>query len=501
MADAILGYEQAAEQVAEALARFELAQWQRPDLARSASEILRRRRRLLTGRTASKVLAAAQDASGGEPERARRARQLSGFLLECRLRERLSGHLSRIAAIEVKEMVRARGDQVPFGSLRGRLAGEPDRELRIALRDAADGLLAGKVNSHLIDALDERARECSDLGFDDPSKAWGWLNGVETGRLERQCRELLDATASRYRELLDAAAEGEGLDPGQLHPADLPRLTRCDFWDEGLSAERLSGTYAATMAGLGIDIWQQEAIRLDIDPDGELDRAFCIGTEIPGKVHLVMSPSGGWNDYFSLMHEAGHAQHLAGTSAELDFPARMLGDRSVGEGWASLLDRLTGEPEWLVERTGVRDPAPFTAQSLFNRMLMLRRYCALTLFELEQAREWGGHDRLERRARFAELLTDAVGVPASPDGWLYQPSTWFYSAAYVRGWMLAAHWRGHLRDRFGPSWFGEREAGEWLRSGWLEGQRLNAEELLKKTIGAELTTQPLLDDLLGADRG
>ena len=52
-----------------------------------------------------------------------------------------------------------------------------------------------------------------------------------------------------------------------------------------------------------------------------------------------------------------------------------------------------------------------------------------------------------------------------------------------------------LRERFGPAWFDEPEAGETLRGLWSGGQRLDADELLAEITGEELDFGAMLGEL------
>src|SRR5206468_2298558 len=62
----------------------------------------------------------------------------------------------------------------------------------------------------------------------------------------------------------------------------------------------------------------------------------------------------------------------------------------------------------------------------------------------------------------------------------------FYVTEYLRSWAFEAQLRAHLRERFGNTWFAKREAGSLLRELWSEGQRINADEILKEVTGAQL---------------
>src|SRR5438477_11391526 len=62
----------------------------------------------------------------------------------------------------------------------------------------------------------------------------------------------------------------------------------------------------------------------------------------------------------------------------------------------------------------------------------------------------------------------------------------FSVTEYLRSWSLVAQLRAHLCECVGYTWFSKREAGSLLRELWSEGQRINADELLKDVTGAEL---------------
>jgi hypothetical protein len=198
----------------------------------------------------------------------------------------------------------------------------------------------------------------------------------------------------------------------------------------------------------------------------------------------VIAPTGGRDDYGSLFHEGGHTEHYANTAADLQFEFRQLGDNSVTESFAFLLEHLVSDPAWLEERLGIGDSEAAVEHARAFRLVMLRRYSAKLAYELELH---GPSGRLaEMPGRYAERLGRAVRVPWPRASWLADVDDGFYAACYLRAWALETHWRAALRERFGERWFASPEAGAWLRGLWRHGQRLNADELLAETLGEEL---------------
>src|SRR5262249_14003563 len=100
-----------------------------------------------------------------------------------------------------------------------------------------------------------------------------------------------------------------------------------------------------------IDVRGQANVELDIEQrEKKSPRAFCAPIEVPGRVMLVIQPIGGADDWRALFHEAGHTEHFANTSPDLPVESKRMGDNAVTEGWAFLLEHLTGYPPWLEPR-------------------------------------------------------------------------------------------------------------------------------------------------------
>jgi hypothetical protein len=247
----------------------------------------------------------------------------------------------------------------------------------------------------------------------------------------------------------------------------------------------------ATLADLGIDLGAQKNVHLDLEErPNKTPRAFCAPIEVPGKVMLVIQPIGGPDDWRALFHEAGHTEHYAHTSADLSMEDRRLGDNAVTEGWAMLLQDLVDEPAWLARRLDVPRPAEFAAEGAAGLLYFVRRYSAKLLYELEFH---AADDLAEFAPRYVELLADALKIEPSPTDFLGDIDSGFYCTSYLRSWAFEAQVRAFLREKFGSAWFTRRDAGSLLRELWSEGQRMNADELLKELTGATIEMEAVAD--------
>jgi hypothetical protein len=256
-------------------------------------------------------------------------------------------------------------------------------------------------------------------------------------------------------------------------------------------------SFAETVAGLGIDLAAQRNVHLDTAArPSKSPRAFCAAVRVPAEIHLVVPRVGGRDDYAALFHEGGHTEHYANCDVELAFEFRQLGDNSVTESFAFLLEHLTEDGEWLSTTLGVEEPEAVASHARAAKLLMLRRYAAKIVYELELHTD--DADLAAMPARYAELLGGFTRIDWPRTSWLTDVDEGFYCACYLRAWALEARWRAHLRERFGLRWFAEPEAGEWLIGLWREGQRLSADELLAGTLGEELDLRALAAEF-GAD--
>ena len=265
---------------------------------------------------------------------------------------------------------------------------------------------------------------------------------------------------------------------------DVPRVFRASEWDQGFPGDRMVAALEWTLDGLGIDLRSQENVHLDLEPRPKKSpRAFCAPIEVPERVMLVIKPIGGPDDWHAFFHEAGHAEHFAHVSPDLPVEFRRLGDNSVTEGWAMLLEHLINDTAWLSRRLDFAGLDDFAREAAVGLLYFVRRYSAKLLYEIELH----GDVELEAMpARYVEWLREATKIEPSPADFLADVDAGFYASCYLRAWALHAQLRSFLREEFGRAWFTRPEAGSLLKELWSEGQRLTAAELLDQVAGARL---------------
>jgi len=388
------------------------------------------------------------------------------------------------------------GTRLGFREAATALANEPDADRRAQIEAARLELLERELRG-LYGELIERQHACArELGWNSYREMCSDCKALDLDALHAQTQSF----SVRTRRLYPATVEPElerslGFGLANLRRSDLPRFFRAQEQDTAFPVEQLLASFEETMSGLGIDVRNQEGVVLDLEPRPKKSpRAFCAPVQTPGEVYLMLTPVGGREDFSVFFHEAGHTEHAAHVDPALPFEFRYLGDNAVTEAYAFLLQHLTENAEWLRRRLGIGDSEQLIAYARAQRLMYLRRYCAKLAYELEL------HGPQARAApaladRYGELLGEAVQIEWPKQTFLEDVDPGFYCACYLRAWTLETHLRAHLRERFGPAWFEEPEAGTVLRNLWREGQRLTPEELLAELSGESLDFGVLLDDL------
>jgi hypothetical protein len=374
-------------------------------------------------------------------------------------------------------------------------ANEDDPELRARIEEARLEVLDAELNPlhvEITTCSHELARE---LGWPSYRAMSEELKALDLAALEVQTRRFSEATASSYPGQLDAQLREQiGLTFDTLRRSDLPHFFRAPGYDALFPEERLLAAFEETLTGLGIDVHRQPNVHLDTDQRPQKSpRAFCSPVHVPNEVYLVIPRTGGRDDFSALFHEGGHTEHYANVDVSMPFEFRHLGDNSVTEGFAFLLEHLIEDPTWLRSVMGVEDAEGYFSYSRVNKLVFLRRYASKLRYEIELH---AGEQPLDAMPQlYAGLLSDAVGVDWPVETYLSDVDPGYYVANYLRAWAFETHLRRILRERFGEDWFRHAEAGDLLRSIWREGQRLDADELLAQVTGEQLDFGVMLGEV------
>jgi hypothetical protein len=431
------------------------------------------------------------NAIGAAVDGDRRVRELWKFACQGYLGNLTREHAERAAETEADLTATVDGDEIPYRMIRPTIANEPDRDKRKRLELARNALTEEHLLPIQLDAVAVEQQAVRDLGAPNYAELHRRL-GFELDELAGRARAFLDETEAMFEQAADRLFRDRvGLGLTEANRWDVARIFRAPEWDTAFPADGMLPALEATLADLGIDLRGQANVELDVEKrEKKTPRAFCAPIEVPERVVLVIQPIGGVDDWRALFHEAGHTEHYAHTSAELPVEDRRLGDFAVTEGWAMLLEHLVQDAAWLNRRLDVPRPGDFVAEGATTLLYLVRRYCAKLLYEIELHQ---AEDVVPLRKRYVEFLADALKIEPSETDYLGDVDAGFYVTEYVRAWAFEAQLKRFFREKFGSTWFAQRSAGSLLRELWSEGQRLNADELLKELTSAEIELEAVAE--------
>jgi len=415
------------------------------------------------------------EAKHAEGDERRRREFLAALVGELLAGQRTKELVDERNALEAAAEVTYPWGREPYRQSAVTLANEPDRERRRAMA-AAQRVVVEQLTPIARGIIERHHETARDLEFDGYTRAIEQVGRLDLSAVHIASTSFLGETEAVYRREMEGAVS-ERLDQrlDETDKCDVGYLWRAPEFDAMFPADRLVVTAERAVRTLGLDIYAQGHVHLDIERrPTKTPRAFCAAIEVPQRVILVITPSGGQGDWHAFFHELGHALHFGYAAADLDFEFRRLGDNSVTEAFAFLLEHLLLDPEFLGEYLPDGPGERYLRFAYRNLLYMLRRYCAKLDYELV-LHESPSDDN--HAAAYAEKLGGATLVCYDPAHYLVDVDPAYYCARYLRAWFFEAGLAAHLAKEHGPRWFTERAAGDFLRELWSQGQRLRLDEL------------------------
>ena len=382
-----------------------------------------------------------------------------------------------VSNLEATATVMVNGTAVPYRQVAGLISNERAQSKREILYRAAD-LVLDTLNAVLAHTEEESVHLSGKLGYKSYTAMVEDLRGYSITGLQPLAEEVLASTDSLYKGLLKEMLASElGLLPGSFHRFDVGPLFRNPKFDRYFPSSSMMDVVASTYEGLGIDLRAEQNLRVDAENrSGKNPRAVCFPISVPDDVRLSIKPIGGVDDYAALFHEMGHAQHYANTK-EHAFEFKYTGEPTVTESFAFLSEYLLANQAWLRLNSKMPTPAlkEYARMAAFQRLYMVRRYCAKILYELQL--HAGTNNAPTVYAQLQARASGYISVPSDEKRYLIDVDPLFYTASYVRAWFLEAQLNAKLTHDFGTNWFENPAAGITVRSLWQNGDRLNGEEL------------------------
>lgn len=426
----------------------------------------------------------------------RQSRYLREFCVSGYIARELAPYQDRIGTTEAKSVVRYEKEEIPYRYASVVITNEPDRKRRKGIFDAREAVIRKEINPLYHRSWAKAHALAKGLGFRDYRAMCESLSGIDLNKVKNATQRILSRTSKAYCDLMENALEQEkiGVPLKEAEKHDIARVFRAVKFDPAFPKERMLSSFYRTLKWMGIDLDAQKNVILDIEErPKKTPRAFCMPVNPPEEVYLVTMPHGGYDDYMALFHEGGHTEHFANARKTLDPEFKYLGDNSVTESYAMLLEYLLTNPRWLKEVLSLENRVleDFLCYERMHKIYFLRRYSAKLRYELQlHTRGVKGMGKVYRRE-----LEKALTFRHPENHYLIDVDSEFYAARYLRAWMLERQITLYLTERFGDEWFMNERAGRFLRTLWSYGQKFNGDEIAEKLGFTGIDPAPLTDEL------
>jgi len=439
------------------------------------------------------ILAVKEERRHAKGEEERKLRYLQQFFVGEYLGTTVREFTDKAETMESKENIKVDGEDIPFRLADVKIANEPNRERRSKLFEARNRVI-DKINVVLLERMEKLHETSRELGYTNYMSLFKDIKGIDFQRLEKLMRDFIAKTESIYTTRMDKALlEKVGVKLKDAEKHDLAFFFRAKEFDTYFKKEDAVGTLRKTLANMDLRLERQKNIEVDVEERPKKSpRAFCCGVKVPDDVKLVIMPKGGHDDYAALFHEAGHAEHFGCVNSDLAVEYKRLGDNSVTETFAFLLEYLLTDENWLRQYTPLKEAEEYLAFLYLYKLYFLRRYGGKLSYELKlhTAETLKEMDKI-----YKQTLEEALKFKHPANHYLTDHDDGFYCAQYLRAWIFEEQLKAILKERFGEKWFNNREAGTFLKDLWVDGQKYDVVELAQMLGYKDLSIDLLLSSL------
>lgn len=406
-----------------------------------------------------------------------------------------------VAQLEARARLSVDEETLSLGEALGQLPREPERGRRALLESATGNFLWDNRGRY-------GARREASFRVTETLRAPSYtalredVSGIELAKLAEAAAQTLRATEDAYRDVLAYVLKKveptlRPLPSGHARRHDLQAATQVPWMSGFFRREDGLPAVVRWLGEWGFHPSAEGRIRLDDEErPGKVSRPITAAVRVPGEIRLVFQRRAGMDALGSLLHEYGHALHQAHVSEQLPLELRRLGDASVTEAFATLLERLLTDEEWLkrylrLPSATARDASRMAA---FQGLTVLRRHCAKLSYELSL---YAHGPSAERAEEYADGQRRALLVEPHPGFFLFDVDPQLYVTRYLRGWALEARLLSRLSERFNEDWWRNPPAGHWLKGLFARGGTDDAETLAQE-ISAKGLALPEAGDRLVA---
>ncbi|OGC79927.1 MAG: hypothetical protein A2145_05365 [candidate division Zixibacteria bacterium RBG_16_40_9] len=430
-----------------------------------------------------------------DPQKKKALTYLRLYLLSEYISKQTAALYDQTENMQSQAKIKVEGKEIPFRQIAVLISNEKDQNKRRKLFVSQDSFLdsLNVIYKQIEDFYHSQAQE---LGYNSYNAFAQDLKSIDLENFKPVVQDFLVKTQIIYETLLtEFLQKNLKLNRNYFYRFDVPALLRQGEFDKYFPKEKLVETVKATYLDLGIDMDKQPNLKIDSEErEKKNPRAVCFAIDVPADVRLSIKPIGGVQDYAALFHESGHGEHFANTTEKI-WEFKYLGNNTVTEAYAFLSEYFLSDKDWLSKHTQMSetDLKEFLKAQVFSRLLLVRRYCAKFLYELELHSQNPKSEKI-----YADYLSQAMGFKRTASDekrYLYDVDANYYVVDYLRAWFLEAQLKSKLKEKFGESWFEKKEAGAYLKALWENGNKFTGEELVQQIGYPTISSDALINEI------
>lgn len=422
-----------------------------------------------------KLVQRIQDSYQPSPEE-RQVRLLRQYLILCGLKLTTGQSTDYLRGLHSENPIQNGKRAIEFRQLPELMANERDRTRRAELYEAQLPILV-KVS-----AVYEKIRAQEDsllliYGYGDMSSFLEEIQACDLALLSRQAERFITETDSLTHALFsELAPKLTGVKAEAFRGYDLPVLERGAVFDKNFPATKVIEGLRAALTGMGVFLDSFPGIKIHQagSATGSV-RPSTYPIRIPDDVRLLLPLTEGTAAYSAVYHEIGHALRCASTT-EKDFEFAYLDAQTLSETSAFLIEQLLDQPAFLQGRLGFSqtESRNYLKYRALTKLITIRSYCGDLLYQQSL------YSNLEEaKSAYEQIKQPLLGYPwsdADREQYLSR-ADYLESAAYLRGWFLAAQIQEKLKSTATDDYWTRPATGEFLRKIWMSGSRYSPEEI------------------------
>lgn len=380
------------------------------------------------------------------------------------------------------------------------LASETDITRRLAISDLYRKSIrsCNEVRASRLESISNIIRS---LGFNNEKEFATQLLQMDVEQLAESTQSFVRQTDELYLSELSRISEGQP--PPASHSLscfDWLFLRRAQESAFPLRQVPLAAAHTSLLNALGISGTRQTRIGVETYNDPSLQPLRSCWRLSSGDIRITVLTSSLIDNYRTLFHAAGHAQHMLWTSPELTSrnPEFVYTSESAAfEASALLFDNLFQDREWLSYffNLSIESAQGIARWSAFLDIFKVRLAAAMLRYELI-AKETADLRSEELSESYSEQLKQVTSIQFPTAAYLAVLSDNYRPARYLRAAAFEVALREQLLTRYGRRWWNRPKARDELIDLWNTGSRYSVEELGRMLGLGDLSLDLLAERLI-----